>query len=150
MSADLRAKNNAIAHLRTIKEIITALNEVEELEAHIDTTKFETEGVTVLYDGEDCSREDILDIIHTMPLSIMIRNDWHTPFENTNKPEEFTILLSTGGPACQIYGELNEYFYPCNVKIQYQDWFTPWIDLETSEEDDDILEQFCQQFYFGE
>ena len=69
------------------------------------------------------------------------------------EPEEFKILLSTGGPACQIVGKIDYgSCEPIDIEIQYQDWGTPWTTLEISYHHDDYqaLEWFCNCFYFGE
>ncbi len=154
MLDDLRTKNNAIAHLNTIKELITALTAVEEEESQIDTTIFKTERATILYDGEEQCREDLIEIIDNMPLAIQVRDGWYVPGERNetyNKiPLEFEILLSTGCPACRLIGKFDDLTQPDTVQIQYEDWFTPWIDLEISKEDEEILIQFCNHFYFRE
>jgi hypothetical protein len=77
------------------------------------------------------------------------------------KPEEFKILLSTGGPACQIVGKIDYgSCEPIDIEIQYQDWFTPWEPLQLNctyadrspniTSDYEALEWFCNCFYFGE
>lgn len=97
----------------------------------------------------DCeSQDDASERIQEDPLDINIRSDWQTIGE-TLEPSEFTILLCTGGPACRIVGELDQYKQPCRAWIEYQDWFTPWTELVDGVSHDDIL-TYCQQFYFGE
>jgi hypothetical protein len=102
---------------------------------------------------EDEDLERIEEIVHEMPLSIEVRSDWYSQFTTADtKPSEFRILLSTGGPAVQIIGELSEHGEPECIKIQYQDWFLPWKALPIF---DDInvekaLDWFCSRFYFGE
>ena len=44
-------------------------------------------------------------------------------------PEEFEILLCTGGPACRIVGDLDESCQPSSARIEHQDWGTPWTEL---------------------
>ena len=76
------------------------------------------------------------------------------------EPEEFKILLSWGGPACQIIGKLDQYKQPLDIEIQYQDWGTPWEPLQLNSHyadkspnitsDYEALEWFCNCFYFGE
>jgi hypothetical protein len=67
------------------------------------------------------------------------------------KPAEFTILLATGGPACRLIGDLNEHGEPENVRIEGQDWGTPWTELRpTTEEERAALETYARTFYFGE
>jgi hypothetical protein len=59
------------------------------------------------YEDEEAARE----AINNDPLSVEIRSGWYTPGENP-EPEEFKILLCTGGPAVQIRGELDQYRQP--------------------------------------
>ena len=82
------------------------------------------------------------------PLSIQVRSGWANR-SGEFEVEEFQILLCTGGPAVRIVGELDENLEPCNPRIEYQDWFTPWIVLlDTTERQDEALLEYCQQFYF--
>jgi hypothetical protein len=73
--------------------------------------------------------------------------------------EEFNILLSTGGPAVRIMGELR-YGEPYRAWLEVQDWFTPWTQYYgTNNPDDphswanqpsqDVLLTYARQFYFG-
>jgi hypothetical protein len=39
---------------------------------------------------------------------------------------------------------------PDSVKIQMQDWGTPWLNLWIDQDEEDALLAFAQQFYFGE
>ena len=94
-------------------------------------------------------------------LSVEFKSGW-THDLNDMKPEEFKILLSTGGPACQIVGGLNSYQEPMDhsIEIQYQDWGTPWESLQLNTHyasnslnitpDHKALEWFCRCYYFGE
>jgi hypothetical protein len=112
---------------------------------------------------EDEARERIQED----PLSIRVRSGWYFPGADADerKPEEFEILLSTGGPATRIVGKLDEYG---NVfdrpELQAQDWFQPWTTYHIEREDgedvdaflarieraDSVLLTYCEQFYFGE
>ena len=98
--------------------------------------------------------EAIVEKAREEALSVELRSGWYSSPESVAdlKPEEFKILLSTGGPACQIIGKLDEYSQPTDLEIQYQDWGTPWTTLEISYHHDDYqaLEWFCNCFYFGE
>jgi hypothetical protein len=98
----------------------------------------------------DCeSRDDAYERIQEDPLSIEVRTGWYSPGE-APEPEEFNILLCTGGPAVRIIGELDQYKQPCRAWIEYQDWFTPWAELVSIEAyERDALLTYCQQFYFG-
>jgi hypothetical protein len=90
--------------------------------------------------------EDAMQTIHESVLSVLVRSDWHIPGE-TSEPGEYEILLSTGGPALRIVGELDDYKQPRTAEMQHQDWFTPWTRYPSPETD---LLRFAQCFYFGD
>lgn len=96
----------------------------------------------------DCeSEDDARQRIDEDPLSIQLRSGWYSIGEEP-EPEEFEILLSTGGPAVRIIGELSSSREPDRARLQVQDWGTPWTDYR--EADSDIIEAYCSCFYFGE
>lgn len=63
------------------------------------------------------------------------------------EPEEFRILLSTGGPALQIRGELN-HGEPSRCWLEHQDWGTPWTRFFDA--DRETLMWFAGLFWFGD
>ena len=103
-------------------------------------------------DGEvmpdaDTARERI----EESPLSVEVRSGWYSP-SDTPEPEEFAILLTTGGPALRIRGELDEHKQPRRAWLEYQDWGTPWTQFFESAgapSQADLL-AFASVFYFGE
>ena len=100
-------------------------------------------------DDLDDLREHIQECVQVMPLSVTVRSGWYSPGAFDNEAEEFCILMSTGGPAVRIYGELDRYNCPYRPQLQGQDWFTPWETFNTSQAEDEALEWFCGCFYFG-
>ena len=64
--------------------------------------------------------------------------------------DEYTILLCTGGPAVRIIGILSQYAEPDSARIEYQDWGTPWTDFPLTSEEEAIVLEYAQQFYYGE
>lgn len=96
------------------------------------------------------AREEAEREIHETPLSVEVRSDWHTP-GGTATLAEYRILLSWGGPASQITGELDENGEPENARFEFQDWGKPWTEarslnpLQLSR-----LRQWASQFYFAE
>ena len=96
------------------------------------------------------TEEAIVERAREQALSIEFRSGWYSSPESVAdlKPEEFKILLSWGGPALRIIGELDEYG-PVNPKLQHQDWGTPWTDFEITEDQQKALNWFCNCFYFG-
>ena len=101
-------------------------------------------------DEDNGDKDSKLDIIREDPLSVQVREGWHNAGEK-GEIEEFEILLSTGGPATRIIGELNEYNEPIKATLQAQDWFMPWTNLlDVSPEEQEALLNYCGCFYFGE
>lgn len=105
------------------------------------------------YDGTNHSvvAEWIEDAMREAPLSVEIREGWHCPGERASmEPTEFQILLSTGGPALRIMGELN-HDQPARCWMEYQDWGTPWCRyFSRSAERATALLWFAGLFYYGE
>ena len=122
------ALNNAIS---TIQTMVEDFKKDQQLQESND------------YNQQDELRESILN----SALSVEFRSGWAT-FKEDFEPEEFKILLTWGGPALRIIGELDNYG-PVNPKLQYQDWGTPWTDFEITEDQEDALNWFCNCFYFG-
>ena len=44
--------------------------------------------------------------IHETPLSIEVRSGWHSVGEDAGEPEEFRIVLCTGGPHVELTGDI--------------------------------------------
>lgn len=94
-------------------------------------------------------RDEARQRIHEDALSVDVRNDWHAPGDE-EAPSEFRVLLCTGGPAVQIRGELDQYGAPARAWIEYQDWFTPWVERVNREGDHEALLTYAGCFYFGQ
>ena len=83
-------------------------------------------------------------------LSVEVRGDWHTPGdEDSEGATEYNILLTTGGPAARIVGNLDR-GQPTSAVFEYQDWFKPWTEVYTGQADAAVLLQYAQCFYFGD
>jgi hypothetical protein len=158
------AKENAKAGLANIMEMVKRLKHCEDCESSVDCDLTDEEiasGLNIHYEAgkteitdEDRdsyhSADDARQAIEEDPLSVEVRSGWHTPGEK-EESMEYKILLGTGGPALQIVGDLDQYNQPESATLQYQDWFTPWIDYyETTSEEKDALLTYAQQFHFGE
>ncbi len=111
--------------------------------------------------GDDFKRERARCDIMEDPLEVTVRSGWRAPGEDRDaKPEEFCILLSTGGPASRIIGTLDAFGQPETARLEVQDWGTPWEDVSRHAasawdlgEWDGInltLMEYSRQFYFGE
>ena len=73
-----------------------------------------------------------------------MRSCWVSPGTDP-EPGEYCVLLTTGGPALRIHGDLDAYAEPCSHRLQYQDWGTPWI--EYLDADMDALRWFAGLFH---
>jgi hypothetical protein len=104
------------------------------------------------YDGtnHDDVAEAIEEAAREQPLSVCVRcSEWQNLCESSDlAPDEFQILLSTGGPALRIVGDLNNYLEPCRARLQHQDWGTPWTEWLLG--DDEALLWFARLFWYGE
>jgi hypothetical protein len=97
---------------------------------------------------DESAREQAREAIEQDALSVRVRGGWYNVGEAPDPaPEEFEILLSTGGPATRIVGELSEHGEPTRVTLQAQDWGTPWTDYRDA--DDQILQAYASVFYFS-
>ena len=123
-----RSENQAKAQFEGIRDMVRALKEA-------NTNEEWDEARTAI-------RED--------PLSVEIRPDWHTPGADPGRPLDYTILLCTGGPACQIIGTLNQYHEPDSARIEHQDWFEPWTEYHLNSEEETIVLTYANQFYYGD
>lgn len=169
--SDNNALNQAKAQADSIVAMVAALNvdydRLEELRAirdEVDTpttqagfasfdASDEGEELRELEDAAgDCTDEDrAREAIDNDPLSVEVRSGWHSPGSDDNKPSEFQILLCTGGPACRILGELDDYGTPYRAWLEAQDWGTPWQQVYIGDGfESGALLRYCQQFYFGE
>lgn len=89
--------------------------------------------------------------IQDQALSVMVRDGWREPTKPAEEcPAEFEILLSTGGPACRLTGDLGECGEIEDVHLEWQDWGTPWTEYGEAREHRDALRTFAAQFYLGD
>lgn len=123
-------ENDRLAEIE--EERAALFKELDEIEAEIGSCE---------------SREDAEQRIQEGALEVQVRSGWHEPGDSEAEPEEFYILLCTGGPAVRIRGELNR-GEPTRAWIEYQDWFEPWKEYIGA--DQATLLVYCRCFYFGE
>lgn len=136
------ARDNATAWYESIEEMVAALEDPEQDDDGND--------IPNTIDGNEVTPDEAREHIEQSVLSVEVRSDWHTPGDTEESaPSEYRILLTTGGPALRIIGDLDQYGQPDSARLQYQDWGTPWTEL-LEDVDHDILIQFASVFYFGE
>lgn len=73
--------------------------------------------------GEYTSQDDALEAIQDHPLSIEYRSGWTTSYDDLT-PEEFRVVLCTGGPHVEILGEFDHSGSVDRVRVIYKDWGT--------------------------
>jgi len=132
-----QAEDQAIAQVESIVELMEALETARE-------------SGEVLLEGYDYDEEGMQERIQENALSVEVRRSWYLP-GTEDKPDQFCILLCTGGPAVRIVGDLDEHLQPDSARVQYQDWGTPWTEWLgiTSEQRAHVL-AYCCTHWFGE
>lgn len=146
-----RGQSNARCFLETLVETFEELDRLQEIAQYAEEVE----------EKVDELEEDL----RGHALSVEVRSGWAT-HASEFEAEEYTILVTWGGPACRVHGTLN-YGQPDTAEIQYQDWGTPWTELSTygylleKEGDqpglldhalalDQLVLRFAQLFYFEE
>ena len=129
------ALQNAQGHIKSIVEYFETGSYIEQ--SNVTTNEQEEK------------LEEIRESINNSALSVEFRSGWSTNSEKL-EAEEFKILLTWGGPALRVIGDLDQYKQPENIKMQFQDWGTPWTDYELTEKEEESLNWFVNCFYFGE
>jgi hypothetical protein len=107
----------------------------------------ESEGWDLAGATRDSISEAVTEYARELPLSVLVRSDWHTPGSEF-EPAQFELLLSTGGPAVRVLGELDSYREPYRPGLQFQDWGIPWMDHPESNVD--ALLWFAGLFFYGD
>ncbi len=135
---DLAAELEAADTQTDMSETITRIGELNVEIAELEEVA-----------GECTSREEAEQRIHEDALSCEVRSGWVDGYNFVDaEPAEFQILLSTGGPASRIVGELRDGEVH-RAWLEVQDWGTPWTDhYETGLSE--VCETYARCFYFGE
>lgn len=94
----------------------------------------------------DCeSEEDARQRIEEDALSLRIFGE---KISGKWEADKFELLLTTGGPAVRIMGELDHRGEPDRAWLEVQDWFKPWTQYFPA--DPDTLLAYCRCFYFAD
>lgn len=157
-----RARKQAEMQFETIASMVERLEHVREctdFNCDLLTDEEILRGINVHYHGQKATEEDREEYhdeheaeenILTDPLTVQVRSGWCSPGEEL-KPEEYEILLCTGGPAVRISGYLSlDYQQPETASLQYQDWFTEWTEYYLNSEEGEILLKYANEFNFGD
>ena len=148
---------NVQEELNDLLQIINADAEDEEKELQLDEyCRLNEQASELIHDlrslttelaelqaeaGEFTDRDKVETTLYNYPLSVEVRSGW-TPVGETLEASEYAILLTTGGPAARIWGELDDDGTPTSARMEAQGWGTPWTDVYT--EYDDALLEFAQ------
>ena len=108
---------------------------------------------------DDQAREEVEELARDEALDVCWKSDeWQAvgAYDGHLFPTKGRVLLSWGGPACQVVCDLDG-DVASNPEIQWQDWGTPWttpsikceleLDFDTA---NDALEWFINLFCWGE
>ena len=95
--------------------------------------------------GECGDREDAEQRIQEDALSVRVFGE---RIDGEWQADKFELLLTTGGPAVRIMGELDDNCEPDRAWLEVQDWGTPWTQYFPA--DQDTLLAYARCFYFGE
>lgn len=104
----------------------------------------------VTLDGEELDEDKARERIQEDALSCLVRSGWYSPGDSDadKAPSDFELLLTTGGPAVRIRGELGANMEPSRAWLEVQDWGKPWTQyFQASQE---TLLTYARCFYFGE
>jgi len=158
------AKNQAHAQLDSVTAMIERLSHANECDGESDTCELTAEeiyeGLCLFYQDGDRATDEQIDeyhdeenareVIQEDPLEISVRSGWHIAGGANDEDVEYNILLCTGGPAIRIIGTLDQYSQPDSAIIEYQDWGTPWTELQVPRSEELTMLAYAQQFYFGD
>ena len=99
----MNAKQQAQAQVSSIVNMVRALE--------CDFDRLEEQA------GEYADQEEARDAIYETPLSVEVRSGWHSVGEDAGEPEEFRIVLCTGGPHIELTGDIGG-----SVRVVFRDW----------------------------
>ena len=125
----------------------------------LDNCKGQLETIVELYnrfnfdETDDQAREEVAEAAREMALDVCWKSDdWQAVGAKEGfTPSKGRVLLSWGGPACQVICDLEDH-YPTLPEIQWQDWGTPWTShtLTYKSIEYAALEWFINLFWWGE
>jgi hypothetical protein len=140
------AENHAILNAKAFAEYVSTMYRAyKALETGAESVDANGETFTDL--------DEIRDRAAERALSVEVRSDWQLwPPAVSCALTHYRILLTTGGPALRLEGELSAWCdgvngAPKTAKIQWLDWGIPWSDYEPETNLDDALIWFAALFF---
>ena len=124
-SEENNAERNALCWMDDLREKFAALDKANDA-------------------GDYTTADSLADELYELPLSIDVRCASWTSYNwtETLEPDEYQILLTWGGPAARITGDLADR-EPETARLEHQDWGTEWTALDTDDADAGILRRFA-------
>ena len=138
------AHANAAAHLSTIcaAHALATLAQnsifVDEVDCTVDMVSLIGELSWNAGDGSDALRDAIEQYLQDMPLCVeqfAKKSHWSEDWQLTH----YEVLLTTGGPACRFWYDPSDN----EVRMEHQDWGTPWRELPLDQDDIHALQWFA-------
>jgi len=110
---------------------------IAAIEAHHEWTRENGEELAELIaaskiNGEELDEEEARDLAIESALSVRIFGE---RIDGKWEADRFEILLTWGGPALRIVGELDKHMQARSAQIEYRDWGTPWTRFHAIEHD---------------
>jgi hypothetical protein len=148
------AEQNASGHAETIEAYAEAVAFCREhREAPEEARELSREARAAMHehgwtgDNKEDTAEAIEGAARDQALSVEFRCDGWTNSPADMEPDQYRILLSTGGPALQIAGSFDPINGATSVRLEHQDWGTPWTEFDGI--DEDALAWFVDLFCLG-
>lgn len=92
------------------------------------------------------SREEVEREMREMPLCIEVRSGWSHPTGDLT-PAEYKIVLSSGGPHCELRGDLDNGSAHGPVRVLYSGWSESGELFDISDEQRRALNYFVDIFF---
>ena len=138
--------SNAAAHLSIIcaawdlVRVSETLSDITpELDCTVDMVSLIGELSWNVGDGAASLRDAIEQYLQDMPLCVeqyARKSHWSEDWQLTH----YEVLLTTGGPACRFWYDPSD----DEVRMEHQDWGTPWRELRLDQQEIRALQWFAQ------
>lgn len=134
------AAHNARAHLASMVEYKRAFDLLDAGNAE-----------TVEIEGSEFSKTwEVSDYAQESALSIELRSCWYAPGSDAS-PQEFRILLTYGGPRCEIIGGIDLNGEAEAPRLYASEMGVGRFEIVPADDEErEALEWFCSLFYLGE
>jgi hypothetical protein len=98
----------------------------------------------------DPDNDELQDELRALALSQEVRSDWRClSIAGETEPDEWRLVLCTGGPHVEVRGEFNNYGDPETASLWAADWGQSLAEVPISQSSADLLLWFGQTFYWG-